>query len=566
MASIFDLTPAQLKELMASKSGPVLPPEAQLGRQPAGLLQADPVAVQEQSRINPNMRTGGADFYTNTEGQTGRSVPKGSGTSGIYEAAADAAEGGAKRGLLGRVAGGIFGPVGIGVQAALTPGELGNGELTPEQQQMMARQAVQNMGPDQAVQSIQYAKDLSDRTVAAGLNRKEPISLMDPNAVATEVTNQEVIQQDEQPPIQDTPVGPVPEANPTTIPQAAAKTAQDQEIQRQQLEAGALNGLSTGAVSRPQMAEAIVQADAQRAGKELNPAQTKAAVTQELTAMKGMDNKDLSRYVSYALMAAGVLAAVLDKSGRAGDAFSNSFNRQLDRNLQAGLMNQKQQQAANKLAMEDSWKQRQFSQTDTKLNQGQQTIDQTGKYRAGQLALGADRIAATREGTAAATKLGYYRLGQQASQFATTADLKRQGLLQRQANADRQYELQVGAAKRDEQRVTQGATSLANSIRKTNSQIELNNKKLNSQGGVTLTSKDAEKIVKEFEDNQNVNLGGNRATVTAAVMNAAKNDPQFKNDPAGSITKILTGGGYVQDGTSFNLFSPNSPKIKQKKQ
>ena len=63
-------------------------------------------------------------------------------------------------------------------------------------------------------------------------------------------------------------------------------------------------------MSRPSLAEAIVEADAQRAGEQLTPPeQSKQAVQQELTSMKTMDNKDLSKYVSYALIAGGVLAS-----------------------------------------------------------------------------------------------------------------------------------------------------------------------------------------------------------------------------------------------------------------
>lgn len=578
MASIFDnfpnmntlnLTPDELKQLQArggtavegARTGTYLPPEQPVSQasRVAGLLEADPVSTQQQSRVGPQQ---GRTFYTNTAGQTGTSVPKGSGTSGIYETAADAAEGGGKgaaRGLLGRAAGAVFGPVGMGVQAALTPGQLGNGELTPEQQQELARQAVQNMGPEVAGSAVRYGQDVSNRAVDSALGRTSPISLMNPNP--EEAT---IVQDNAQPPVEETPVGPVAEANPTTVPQAAAKTMQDQEVQRQTLEAGALKGLSTGEVSRPKLAAAVVEADVQRSGKELTPEQTKAAVTQELTAMKTMNNSDLSRYVSYALMAAGVLAALLDKSGKAGDAFSASFNKQLDRNLAAGLQNQKLQAASNKQAQDLQVELAKLKQGDRGLDIKEKGVDQTGRYQEGQLDLGAQKVAATRESTAATTKLGYDRLGQDASQFATTTDLKRQGLLQRQTNADRDYQLAVQAGQRDTQRVNQAAVKTAMGIKKTESDIKLNDKKINAEGGVTLTSKDATKIVQEYENNQGISLGDNRATVASAVMNAAKNDPSFKNDPAGAITKILTSGGYVQEGKT--LFGYGSPRIKQKKQ
>ncbi len=408
MAGIFDmpdmsnlsslnLTPEQLKQLQlqqatavqGAQTGSVLPPEQPVSQasRVAGLLNQDPVSIQEQSRVGPQQ---GRTFYTDTAGNTGTQVPKGSGTSGVYDAAADVAEGGGKaagRGILGRVAGAALGPAGMGLQAMLMPGELGNGELTPEQQQMMAHQAVQNMGPDTAGQAVQFGQDVSNRAVDSALGRTPPVSLMNPNP--EEAT---IVQDNAQPPVQDTPVGPVAESNPTTVPQAAAKTMQDQEAQRQTLESGALQGLTTGEVSRPKLASAIVEADAQRAGKDLTPDQTKSAVTQELTAMKTMDNKDLSRYVSYALMAAGVLAAVLDKSGRAGDAFSASFNKQLDRNLAYGLQNQKTQAAANKQAQTLQVDLLKLKQGDRNLDLKSKSVDQTGQYQTGMLGLGQDKI------------------------------------------------------------------------------------------------------------------------------------------------------------------------------
>src|SRR5690606_18338678 len=134
------------------------------------------------------------------------------------------------------------------------------------------------------------------------------------------------------PPVQEQ--GEAPQA-PPQAPTPDPEQQKQIEIQRQTVETGALKGLETGQVSRPGLAEAIVDADAQRAGEQLTPEQSKQAVQQELVSMKSMDNNELSKYVSYALIAGGVLASFLDKSGKSADMFHDSFNRQLDRNEEA---------------------------------------------------------------------------------------------------------------------------------------------------------------------------------------------------------------------------------------
>lgn len=132
-----------------------------------------------------------------------------------------------------------------------------------------------------------------------------------------------------------------------------AQAERQQEATRQTLEKGVTEGLKTGKTSVSELAKGLAQADAQRAGVEMTPEEEKKAVTAEIQTLKTMPQSDMARYVSYALVAGGLLAAALDKSGKAGDAFSDSFNKQLDRNLVAGKMNLQAQQAAVKAAQED---------------------------------------------------------------------------------------------------------------------------------------------------------------------------------------------------------------------
>lgn len=137
--------------------------------------------------------------------------------------------------------------------------------------------------------------------------------------------------------------------------EVAATATQDPAIEagRQRIQEGTLRGLQTGQVHVSDLAKGVVQADAQRAGTELSPEEEKSAVASEIQAMKTMDKSQLSQYVSYALIAGGVLASVFDKSGQAGAAFHDSLNKQLDRNLAAGKMAFDQKMAVAKNARED---------------------------------------------------------------------------------------------------------------------------------------------------------------------------------------------------------------------
>ena len=218
-----------------------------------------------------------------------------------------------------RVAGG---PASVAIQAGILPGDLGDSNL--ESPQGGASNWV-NENPEEAVSATQRISDMVSRGIQGAKDKWAP------------------------PPVQEQEVAP------QALSQAPDPDQQQQqiEIQRQTVEIGALKGLETGQVSRPSLAEAIVEADAQRAGEQLTPEQSKQAVQQELTSMKTMDNKDLSKYVSYALIAGGVLASFMDKSGKAEGMFHDSFNRQLDRGEEAKAQAAAAEQAAFKNALDE---------------------------------------------------------------------------------------------------------------------------------------------------------------------------------------------------------------------
>jgi formaldehyde-activating enzyme involved in methanogenesis len=129
-----------------------------------------------------------------------------------------------------------------------------------------------------------------------------------------------------------------------------ASQAKEVETKRQVVEQGAKNQLAQGQLSRPKAAEAVVKADFAKQGIEPTPQEFKSKVAEEAVAMKTMDNDQLSKYLSYALIAGGLVASALDKSGGAGNAFAGSFNSQLDRGQQEKMFKYKQDAAAKAAA------------------------------------------------------------------------------------------------------------------------------------------------------------------------------------------------------------------------
>lgn len=438
-------------------------------------------------------------------------------------------------------------PMTAGLQALLYSGDADAPELTQQQKEAeMGPENTKAMWDDAGA----YAQRVQENARQANRPPNSPISLMDPRQVAQEVAAAEVpIRDASQPAVEETNVGPVSEAQPATVEQAAAKTAQDQEATRQTVQAGALHGLSTGAVSRPRIAQEIVQADAQRAGKELTPEQTKKAVNQELSVMKGMDNGKLAEYASYALIAGGLLASFADKSGKAGDAFIQGFNKQLDRNLAAGKLAQQQRMAQAKLDQQLQIKQGDWQRVDRGLDIRKMTADNTADYQDAQIGLGKERVGIARG------QLGVAQ--QNANQGAQGLGLRAQALAMQQANADRNYEL---ASRGMDLRAEGNAIRAAGVAAKAAA----------GKPGVPLTEKGSAKVVQDFAESQGINLApAAKSALASQIQNASKNDPQWATNPAAVITKLLSSGGYepeIDPGIPFVPFTGGKTRVRQKKQ
>lgn len=576
MAGIFDnfstlnLTPEELKQLQLRQAGGGLMgavegeylPRAEGIESDRPRIGADPVSTQQQSRVAPERA--GRTFYANTQGDVGTSVPKGSGTSGVYSAAEEAlGEGGGKAagvfGKAARLGGKALGPVGILMDVA-NPEAVGDAELTPEQQAELARGAVANMGQQQAADAVQFAQGVSDRTVNAGMGRGNPIDLRDPQAPRSNLYDQSRSPRQEEPATVDTPVGQAAPAQPVNPEQAVAKQTAQQETVRQATEQASVQALTSGELTRPKAAEAVVAADAKRAGVELTPEQSKKAVQEELTNMKSMDNNQLGKYLSYAAIAGGLIASFMDKSGQASQMFAQSFNKQLDRNLAEGQANKKAAAAQAKFEAEQKLERDKLVRTDRGLDIKEKGVNQQGEYQQGQLELGGERNQISREGNAATNA---YR--------GESLNLRREGMAQRQAEAARDqanWEKMFGfketEAQRDqrnqEARIGQGAEK----VRQGNESLVIQATKAakSSEGkGIDITTKDAEETVKATAAAQGVDLD------KAALKNAAqqyrarvKNDPKAaQGNSAGIINGILNGESFnAQPGKKGILWDSNA--------
>lgn len=463
----------------------------------------------------------------------------------------------------GQVLGKAAGPAALLYDVA-NPEMLGDAELTKAQQAQQAAGAVQNMGPQMAADAEKFGRDVSNRTLDAGMGRSKPLSLMDPDTPQRNLY-WEPPEQDQEPQMSPNEFG-APPVNPATPAQAVAKKNQDTEVQRQTLESGALQGLSTGAVSRPEVAEAVVKADVQRSGKELNPGQYKAAVATELTNMKSMGNDDVARYVSYALLAGGLLASLLDKTGSTGEAFSNSFNKQLDRNLASGQTQAKYAFENKKLAQKDAVDTRRLDQGDRGLDQGDSKFEFDKEYKGNLFDLSERKLDAQVENNKATLNLGYSRMGQDAAQHADSMGYKERSLAQRQADSNRNFGLAERAA---------GQRDVALGYQGTNASLralEIKNKekadalKANNVKGVDLTDTSIKSLVKGSL--QAAGVSGDPGTVAALqaqVKAGAKNDAaRFNADPQGYIQRIIENqqGPYETVGQDTWY---SSPRVRQKK-
>ena len=571
MAGIFDnfstlnLTPEERKALQAQAKGGALRGALEgeyLGRatgiaNDVPLLEADPVSTQAQSRVGPERAA--RTFYANTAGDVGTSVPKGSGTSGVYSVAEEAAPK-AARGIL-RTAGKALGPAGILLDLA-NPEAVGDAELTPAQQQAMAEQAVGNMAPQLRADAVNFAQGVSDRAVNQAMGRGNPIDLRDPQAPRSNLYEP----LPEQPVAVETPVGPAASAAPQTEPQRVVAQQQQQEAVRQQVEDSAVTALSEGQLTRPQAAEAVVKADAQRAGVTLTPDQTKAAVADELGSMKSMDNSQLGRYISYAAIAGGLIASFMDKSGQTSQLFASSMNKEMDRQLARGQAEKKAQAKAAELKAEQANKDREFGLKEKDFGRKVKADENLAEYRGDQtdIAREGNEI---RRSTAANT----------AAYQQQSLGLRREGMAQRaaqnaqqQSNWDKMFGFREAEAAREqgntEARLQQGQQRIrqgdeANLIAAKRAQDAANK-------GPTMSAKEAEEAIKATAKAQGVDL--DKAVLKNAAQqlrqHAANNAKAVQSNPSGVINQILQGPGYtVNPGQKRSLWFDKDPSVTLKK-
>lgn len=149
---------------------------------------------------------------------------------------------------------------------------------------------------------------------------------------------------------------------------AVQEKATQVESQRQVVEAGAKEKLRTNQLSRPKAAEEVVKADIQRSGEKVSPDEFKTRVRKEVSSMKTMDDDQLSKYLSYALIAGGLIASHLDESGNAGRAFAGGFNAQLDRRQQMEMFKQKEKAAAEAAAAKAALEERKLGIQEADVN------------------------------------------------------------------------------------------------------------------------------------------------------------------------------------------------------
>lgn len=308
-------------------------------------------------------------------------------------------------------------------------------------------------------------------------------------------------------PAQDT-LPEVANKQPKNAAQVVQTAATDEETRRQVVQQGAAQGLQTGAVSRPELAKAVVDSDAQRAGKQLTPDEHKAAVAEETAAMKTMDNNQLSKYVSYALIGGGLLAAAFDKSGRAGDAFAESYNRSLDRQAAARATNAKLVQEQLKTLLD-------YQIADRKATTGEKAQASQERYQGGLLDQGQQKI-----------EQGDRRIGADVSianaRNATT--MRGQDIRAATADSDRQ-------SREDIAKLTNAVKIRTAKIRATAQE--------NAAKGEPLTTKDATAYVKSIDESPAVN--GLSASKAAQANVAQKLRNYMRANPTGDPAAFVHG-------------------------
>lgn len=205
---------------------------------------------------------------------------------------------GAAKGLLGRIGGAAFGPIGAGIQAAVMPGELGNGELSREQ-----NEALIDIPQDESDKYKAWAEGVAGRAAQAGIDYR--------NQMTPEV------QQEAPAPVVD--------------PMVAAEPI------RQQAKVGLDVAQARGDLPVKQIATALVDKQIEASGEKSTPEDRQKRISQERKLISDLPAEEKSDYLSWALVAAGLIAGATDESGAAGRAFGAGFESELNRKHQKKL-------------------------------------------------------------------------------------------------------------------------------------------------------------------------------------------------------------------------------------
>lgn len=461
-------------------------------------------------------------------------------------AAAPVAEQAAGRGLMG-MAGGVAraagGPVAAGLMA-LEPSMMGNGDLSPEQRE------AQNPGEQADAQA--YAQRVQQNALQASQFPPQGAELLQ-KGIYEPVP-------EEAPQVQDQ----APQQSPMEVPpQQAPQQPEPRQVeaQRQTIEQGTKAGLASGQVKVSELADGIVQADAKRAGVDLSPEEHKSAVAEEVKALKTMDTSDMARYVSYALVAGGIIASALDKSGRTGQMFHESFNKQLDRNLASGKMandfllaQQKEKRENRKVDVTEKdvdskitdreesrgLKGREVDQGDTRLEQTAQRIKDQRDIGMGQIAV-----------------------GQQGN------SIKSQGLLQRAGQFDQTYaqkEREMGLLSADRAAANASREGIAEQNNATKTAIaekKFSAASKESAKGVPLSFKDNQGAVKNFYKSQSLDIKPDALdAISSRLGTIQKSYPQLSLPNQIKLAEKELGNNLEREAS---MFPKDNVRIRQAK-
>ena len=418
-------------------------------------------------------------------------------------AGAEGAAGAAGRGILSRLGGTIFGPVGTGITAAVTPGQLGNSDMYAPGASL-GEQEFRNRFDNKIQQMTSQAANTNPGGPSVGIMGGTPAI----NTQATAGVAQE----------------------PGSVPAAAAMDARRNQIQR-----GAMAQLESNSLSRPEAAKAVVEADEARTGQPLPKEEKAARIKEETQAMRGMDNDSLSKYLGWALVGAGLIASAVDKSGMAGERFSEGFNKQLDRNQQMALYQAEAKAKAEAAAAANALKERE-------INNKERATEGTINYQNKRLGQFDDANSLAQAAEARKAQGMDARLGLQAAGL----NLRQQEL----ANMQDYRNAQLGIAQK---------------------KLGLLQQKADAAGGpkpVDLSTKDATNII----DQRVKALGGNidsaaKAQAAEQLRIASKNFPgEVAKDAGGVVDKILSKYAGQSKPSTLNKITGGllgSPSVQQ---